>query len=200
MCHKFLFSLNCYHLTYWHWRRKWQPIPVFLPGEFHEQRSLAGYSSWGHKESDTTERLITHHSLTHSRIGMHPVVKFFLWSLVPHMGPWPFCFSPPNTANTRQCRVCLWLLFSDYRRHFGRMQRRQNWILNMRLYSLKAPWKISNQDHLTGFPVPSAPPHCWLDLAFFFFPTIIFLLHLLQVTGSPAQSSCPPLTSNHSHT
>ena len=31
--------------------------PVFLPGEFHEQRSLAGYSPWDHKQSDTTERL-----------------------------------------------------------------------------------------------------------------------------------------------
>ena len=31
------------------WRRKWQPPPVFLPGESHGQRSLAGYSSWGHK-------------------------------------------------------------------------------------------------------------------------------------------------------
>ena len=30
-------------------RRKWQTIPVFLPGEFHGQRSLAGYSPWGHK-------------------------------------------------------------------------------------------------------------------------------------------------------
>ena len=29
--------------------------PVFLPGKFHEQRKLAGYSQWGHKESDTTE-------------------------------------------------------------------------------------------------------------------------------------------------
>ena len=34
-----------------------QPISVFLPGEFHGERSLVGYSSWGHKESDTTERL-----------------------------------------------------------------------------------------------------------------------------------------------
>ena len=34
---------------------KWQPIPASLPGEFHGQRSLAGYSSWGRKESDTTE-------------------------------------------------------------------------------------------------------------------------------------------------
>ena len=39
------------------WRRKWQPTPVFLPGESHGQRSLVGYSPWGHKESDTTERL-----------------------------------------------------------------------------------------------------------------------------------------------
>ena len=36
------------------WRRAWQPIPVFLPGESHGQRSLMGYS-WGCKESDTTE-------------------------------------------------------------------------------------------------------------------------------------------------
>ena len=37
------------------WRRKWQPIPVFLPGASHGQRSLVGYSPWGHKESDTAE-------------------------------------------------------------------------------------------------------------------------------------------------
>ena len=39
------------------WRRKWQPTPVFLPGESHGQRSLEGYSPQGHKESDTTEWL-----------------------------------------------------------------------------------------------------------------------------------------------
>ena len=33
---------------------KWLPTPVFLPGKFHKQRSLAGYSPWGHKESDAT--------------------------------------------------------------------------------------------------------------------------------------------------
>ena len=38
------------------WRRAWQPTPVFLPGESHGQRSLAGYSPWGCQESDTTER------------------------------------------------------------------------------------------------------------------------------------------------
>ena len=37
--------------------REWQPTPVFLPGKFHEQRSLAGYSPWGCKDLDTTEQL-----------------------------------------------------------------------------------------------------------------------------------------------
>ena len=37
------------------WRRAWQPTPVFLPGESRGQRSLAGYSPGGQKESDTTE-------------------------------------------------------------------------------------------------------------------------------------------------
>ena len=37
------------------WRRAWQPTPVFLPGESHGQRSLAGYSPWGDKESDSSE-------------------------------------------------------------------------------------------------------------------------------------------------
>ena len=41
------------------WRREWLPTPVFLPGEFHGQRRLAGYSPWGHKESDMAE-LLTH--------------------------------------------------------------------------------------------------------------------------------------------
>ena len=39
------------------WRKKWQPTPVFLPGKSHGQRSLAGYSPWGCKESDMTYQL-----------------------------------------------------------------------------------------------------------------------------------------------
>ena len=39
------------------WRREWLSTPVFLPGEFYGQRSLAGYSPCGHKELDVSERL-----------------------------------------------------------------------------------------------------------------------------------------------
>jgi len=38
-------------------------LQLFLPGEFHGQRSLVGYSSWGHKESDKTEQLSLHLAL-----------------------------------------------------------------------------------------------------------------------------------------
>ena len=44
-------------------RRAWQPIPLFLPGECHGQRSLTGYGSWSHKELDTTEA--TEHACMH---------------------------------------------------------------------------------------------------------------------------------------
>ena len=57
------------------WGREWLYTPVFLPGEFHGQRSLVGYSPCGHKESDMTEQLSlsqphinTYNRYTHTRI------------------------------------------------------------------------------------------------------------------------------------
>ena len=52
--------------------RKWQHTPVLLPGESHGLGSLAGYSLWGRKESDTTKRLIYTHTHTHTQsITLH---------------------------------------------------------------------------------------------------------------------------------
>ena len=51
------------------WRRHWQPTPVLLPGKSHGWRSLVGCSPWGHEESDTTERLHFHFSLSCIREG-----------------------------------------------------------------------------------------------------------------------------------
>ena len=45
-------------------RRQWHPTPVLLPGKSHGQRSLVGCSSWGREESDATERLHFHFSLS----------------------------------------------------------------------------------------------------------------------------------------
>ena len=58
--------LQCMRPGFYPWvgkiprRRKWQPTPVFLPAKSHGRRSLAGYSLWGCKESDTTEQLHIH--------------------------------------------------------------------------------------------------------------------------------------------
>ena len=65
-------SLN--HSTQCSRRRKWQPTPVSLPGEFHGQRILMGYSPWGHKELDMTEWPSLWATITHS----HPV-RWFFW-------------------------------------------------------------------------------------------------------------------------
>ena len=46
------------------WRREWQPTTAFLPGEFHEQESLEGYSPWSRKELDMTEWLTPSHLLS----------------------------------------------------------------------------------------------------------------------------------------
>ena len=51
--HDWTTSLSLF--TFMHWRRKWQPTPVFLPGESQGRRSLVGCHLWGRTESDTTE-------------------------------------------------------------------------------------------------------------------------------------------------
>ena len=64
-CHVHLFFLFLFvvHCTPF-WRRWWHPTPVLLPGKSHGWRSLVGCSLWGHEESDTTERLHFHFSLS----------------------------------------------------------------------------------------------------------------------------------------
>ena len=46
--------LSDFIFTFMHWRRQWQPTPVFLPGESQGRGSLVGCRLWGHRESDMT--------------------------------------------------------------------------------------------------------------------------------------------------
>ena len=64
------------------WRRTWQSTPVFLPGEFHGQRSLGGFSPWDPKELDTTEWLTLHtffslHTCLHSNTTFNLADELF---------------------------------------------------------------------------------------------------------------------------
>ena len=60
--HNWATSLSLF--TFMHWRKKWQPTPVFLPGGSQGGQSLVGCSLWGHTEWDPTERLPFHFSLS----------------------------------------------------------------------------------------------------------------------------------------
>ena len=60
------------------WRRKWQPTPVFLPGKSYGQRSLAGYSPWGHKEfvmTEATEHIVLWASLVAQLVKNLPAMQ-----------------------------------------------------------------------------------------------------------------------------
>ena len=72
-------NITIFYLNYlFKWRRKWQPIPVLLPGKSHGQKSLVGHGSpWGCKELDTTEQLhFTHFILYHWRRKWQPTPVF----------------------------------------------------------------------------------------------------------------------------
>ena len=84
--HDWATSLSLF--TFMHWRRKWQPTPVFLPGESQGWVSLVGCRLWGRTESDTTEatqqqqqqpcQIITEVS----SIGKHVLIYFYLWTSI----------------------------------------------------------------------------------------------------------------------
>ena len=57
------------------WRKKWQPAPVFLPGESHGQRGLMGYTPWGHKELDMAE-----HAHTHTQFFWNDELEHNIWA------------------------------------------------------------------------------------------------------------------------
>ena len=107
------------------WRRKWQPTPIFLPGESHGQRSLLGYSPWGPK-SRTRLKWFSMFLLTQ---GLHTSLFLFIFfsfslntilggtpsliiqpierRLSPPKHLWPLFFPPSNTHEYLQVYIYL---------------------------------------------------------------------------------------------
>ena len=101
--------------------KDWQPTLVFLPGESHGRRSLVGYSPWGHKESDTTERLNNSHkrfktiplslrNILNKNISLSPHSEMYVDMDI--MNQWPRISSLDQSISFRPscCEVCV--LFS----------------------------------------------------------------------------------------
>ena len=99
------------------WSRKWQPMPVFLPGKFHGQRHLAGYSPWGCQESDTTEHVCSSSSpgtLGPEALSAGPQLEDVdLLGLRVSLGPQPLSPDSPSQrgegleASDRQWKPCV---------------------------------------------------------------------------------------------
>ena len=87
MIHAYKMCTHTYIYIY-----KWQPTPVFLPGEFHGQRSLVGFSPWGHRELDTAERLS--HTLAQSCLTLYDPMD---------------CSLPASSHGISQARVLEWV-------------------------------------------------------------------------------------------
>ena len=99
------------------WRRKWQPTPVFLPGESHGERSLAGYSSWSGK------------SLTQWSDWTHRKLDLIMWKgiwkyFIPNLG-----LFPAGHRSDRQGDV-LW----DWPPGF------ESWLYSSNTFDLSVPW------------------------------------------------------------
>ena len=86
------------------WRKEWHPTPVFLPGESNGQRSLASYSPWGHKESDTTEQLThTHNSHPFVLKVLYPLGLPWFWLTI-HLPIKGAQFCPWSDVQNPTCR------------------------------------------------------------------------------------------------
>ena len=98
--------LNC--------RRQWHPTPVLLPGKSHGWRSLVGCSPWGCEESDTTERLPFHFSLSCIGEGNGNPLQCFAWRIpgmgepggLPSMGSHRVGHNRSDLAAAAACTVC----------------------------------------------------------------------------------------------
>ena len=89
------------------WRRKWQPIPVFLPGKFHGQRSLVGCSPWAHR--------VAHRACVHARVRTHTHLHTgnqFSHSVVPTLCDSMDC-STPHFPVLHQLPSLLKLIFIE---------------------------------------------------------------------------------------
>ena len=120
--HDWVTSLSLF--TFMHWRRKWQPTPVFLPGESQGRRSLIGCSPWGRWGSDTTERLHFHFSWDGA--SSLPLLSLFL----------SFVFSPTSFQRQWASFLGAWCPLPAFRSCFVEFTRRSN-VLLMNLWGRK---------------------------------------------------------------
>ena len=101
------------------WRRKWQPTPVFLLGQFHGQRSQAGYSPWGHKESGMTEHTHISRSVLLKPVLFKSQLQLFSWRRNGHQHSTDLRLALPVNAEASSGKAPLLLKFPQAKTHLN---------------------------------------------------------------------------------
>ena len=124
--------------TFMHWRRKWQPTPVFLPGESQGRESLVGCRLWGRTESDNWSDLAA---------AATAVVKHWLGELV--LNEWKQdaaqSFMPPYVPSW-ECFL-IWRLWFKYMKKFSHTQAREKTIIRVHNQLSLPPVLNSGRNH-----------------------------------------------------
>ena len=128
------------------WRRKWPPIPIFLPGKSHGQRSLVGYIHRAAKESDTTEQLNNDNNISGKR-KMSQIFEILVLDMVhtqhTSVNPW----RPGIPWWLRWSRICLQCGRPGFDPSAGKIPWRRKWQLT----PLFLPGQSHGQRSLVGF-------------------------------------------------
>ena len=136
------------------WRRQWQPTPVLLPGKSHGQRSLVYCNPWGREESDTTERLHFHFSLSCIREGNGNPLQYSCLENPRDRGAWLAAVYGVSQSQTRLSEF----LFTF---HFHALEK------EMATHSSVLAWRIPGMAEPGGLPSMGSHRvgHDWSDLA-----------------------------------
>ena len=111
-----------------HWRRKWKPTPVFLPGESQGQRSLVGCCLWGRTESDTTE------TMQQQQYILPLMCLFELWFT---HGLYLVVGFPHSSVGKESGLQCRRLGFNSW---IGKIPWRRNWQPTPVFFPKESPW------------------------------------------------------------
>ena len=150
-----------YLLLWFYWRRQWQPTPVLLPGKSHGRRSLVGCNSWGHEESDMTERLHFHLSLSCTGEGNGSPLQGSCLENPRDGGAW-------RAAVHGVAKSQIWLSDFPFTCHFHALEK------EMAAHSSVLAWRIPGTGEPGGLPSLGSHRvgHDWSDLA-----VVVGLLH-----------------------
>ena len=129
----------CIHLFS---RRQWHPTPVLLPGKSHGRRSLVGYSPWGREESDTTERLHFHFSLSCIGEGNGNPLQCSCLENPRDGGAWWAAVSGVAQSRTRLRRLSSSSSSSGNLYLQGEVLFQFSWICEMILFHTNSFWNI----------------------------------------------------------